>query len=116
MSDTVSRYGIVKSLTDDKISIIQQRASLEHNVKEAKQKSEEAKARLEDWRANIKAENEKQERSLKRDIQEADRHAKNKEEQIKARMTSFELQLKAIDEALARIENISEAAAKEAKA
>lgn len=114
MAESQSRYGIVADLTGTKLEIISAKASLDNEVKVSKQKVERMKSEFSDWRQGIKAENERQEREYNRKIKEAEIEARNCEERKKGKEQSFDLKLKAIDDALSKIEAISEASAKEA--
>lgn len=115
MSESQSRYSIVNELTETKLEIITAKSNLDSEVKIAKQRTEELREELKDWEASQKDESARTKREKEREIKKAVRDASNAEEKKKTKGVAYEEKLKAIDEALDKIQKISESSAQEAK-
>jgi hypothetical protein len=113
MAESQSRYSIVADLTKTKLDIITAKSNLENESKLAQQKVTQLKEDLKDWEASQKGEAERQKREKERQIKQAEREASNSTERKKAKENSFDLKLKAIEDALGKIQAISDSAAKE---
>jgi hypothetical protein len=113
MSESVSRYSIIERLTQSKLEIISSKSKLDGEITEKKQCAEEAKADLKDWKNNIKAEQDRHEREMQRKIEKLERDAKNAEARKKIKEQTYDLKLKAIEDALTKLEKVSEAASRQ---
>ena len=113
MSESQSRYSIVANLTQSKLDIITAKSNLDNDVKVAKQKIEQLKEELKDWEAGQKDSTAQEKRERERLIKQSERDAKNSDERKKSKELSYDLKLKAIEEALDKIESISESAARQ---
>lgn len=113
MTESQSRYSIVADLTKTKLDIITAKSSLDSDVKLSKQKAEQLKEELVDWEAGQKDEVSRQRREKERQIKQAEREAKNSEERKKAKEQSYDLKIKAIDDALSKVQSISDASTKQ---
>jgi hypothetical protein len=113
MSESQSRYSIIERLTQSKLEIISSKSKLDGEITEKKQSAEEAKADLKDWKNNIKAEQDRHEREMQRKIEKLERDAKNAEARKKIKEQTYDLKLKAIEDALTKLEKVSEAASRQ---
>ena len=113
MAESQSRYSIVAELTKTKLSIITAKSELDNEVKVSKQKVEILKECLKDWELGIKDEIARTKREKESEIKQAERVAKNAEERKKSKEDSYNQKIKAIDEALDKVESISDSAAKQ---
>jgi len=110
MSESQSRYSIVERLTRAKLDIISAKANLDSDVKVTEQEVISLKEDLKDWENNVKSATEKDKRDKQREIKRAERNANNCKDKKKVKENSYNEKVKAIDEALGRIEKISETA------
>lgn len=110
MSESQSRYSIVERLTSQKLDIITAQSNLNTEVKKAQQKIQSLKEDVKDWEATIKQDVERQKREKAREIKIAERDAKNASERKKAKEDAYKKKIKTIDDALGRIQKISESA------
>lgn len=113
MSESQSRYSIVADLTETKLDIITAKSNLDGETKLAKQKIEQLKEELNDLEASQKEEFASIKRAKEREIKNAEREAKNAEEKKQTKSIAFDEKLKTIDDALTKIQLISDSATKE---
>jgi hypothetical protein len=111
MTESQSRYSIVERLTSKKLDIISSKTKLTEEVEEAKYMVEKLKADLLNWEMNIKQDIERTRRENEMKIKDAEREAEDISRRKSAVEKSLNEQINAIDEALGRIEKISESAA-----
>lgn len=110
MSESQSRYSIVERLTSQKLDIITAQSNIDSEVKKSQQKVQSLKEDLGDWEATIKQDIERSRREKDREIKLAERDAKNASERKRSKENAYKIKIKAIDEALGRIQKISETA------
>jgi len=110
MSESQSRYSIVERLTSRKLDIISSKTKLTEEVEEAIYKFEKLKSDLSNWEMNIKQDIERTKREKEMKIKDAEREAEDISRRKSAVEKSLNEQISAIEEALGRIEKISESA------
>ena len=110
MSELQSRYSIVERLTKKKLEIISSKTNLAEEVEDAKHNIEKLRSELENWEMNIKQDNERTKREKQRKIKEAEIEANDITNRKSAIENSLNEQIKTIDEALEKIQKISETA------
>ena len=110
MSESQSRYSIVERLTRKKLEIISSKTKLAEEVGDAKYKAEKRKSDLKNWEMNIKQDNERTKREKEIQIRDAEKDAEDIEKRKSSMENSLNEQIKTIDEALDKIQKISETA------
>jgi len=110
MAESQSRYSIVERLTRKKLELISDKTSLNEEVGNAKYKIEKLKSDLSNWEMNIKQDIERTKREKEISIKDAERDAMDVEKRKSAVESSISEQIKTIDEALDKIQKISETA------
>jgi len=110
MSESQSRYSIVERLTDKKLEIVSAIGNLDEEIKTKKQKVDELKKNLVDWKKDIKEDVERTERIMTRKIEDAEIDCKNAEERKKTKENTYNEKIIAIETALNKIEEISKVA------
>jgi len=110
MSESQSRYSIVERLTRKKLEIISSKTKLAEEVEDAKHKVEKLKSSLKNWEMNIKQDNERTKREKEIQIIDSNRDAEDIDKRKSALENSLNEQIKTIDEALDKIQKISETA------
>ncbi len=110
MSESQSRYSIVERLTQEKLEIIEAKASLSLNITEVEERVARVKKQLEDWEKDIIKDNERTKRIKSRAIEEAETELKNATAQKGQKEATCEKKLEAVKEALDKLEAISKLA------
>jgi hypothetical protein len=110
MSESQSRYSIVERLTRKKLEIISSKTNLLEEIEDAKHNIETLKADLKNWEVNIIQDNERGKREKEILIKNAQRDANDIEKRKSTIEDSLNEQIKTIDEALDKIQKISETA------
>lgn len=115
MGESQSRYSIVADMTNTKLEIISARANLDNEANLANQRVTELKESLKDWEASQKDDVARVKRERESQIKQAERESTNAIARKSSKQKAFDEKLKAIDEALNKIQAISDASATEAK-
>lgn len=110
MSESQSRYSIVERLTRKKLDIISSKTKLAEEVEDAEHKVEKLKSDLKNWEMNIRQDNERTKREKEIQIKDSEIEAKDIKKRKSAIENSLNEQIKTIDEALDKIQKISETA------
>jgi len=108
MSESQSRYSIVERLTKQKLDIMGAKSDLKEDLKKKEQTMQELEANLKNWKKDILEDNKREERNLQIELDRAKREAENSKSRVKDKEKVYEEKIKAIDQALSRIEKISE--------
>ena len=110
MSESQSRYSIVERLTSKKLDLIGDKTNLSQEVEDAKQKVEKLKSDLDNWEKDVVQNTERMRREKEISIKDAEQDSQNVEKRKSASEESINNQIKTIDEALDKIQKISETA------
>lgn len=110
MSESQSRYSIVERLTQKKLDIISSKTRLAEKVEDSLHNVEKLKSDLKNWEMNIKQDNERKKREKEIQIKDAEIEAVDIEKRKSAVESSLDIQIKTIDDALDKIQKISETA------
>lgn len=110
MVESQSRYSIVERLTQRKLEVMNEKASLSEETTEKEQNIDKLKKEFENWKKDIQEDIKRDERSHEIKIEMAAQDSKNLKEQMVEKEKFFDEQIKAIEEALGSIEEISKSA------
>ncbi len=108
MGESQSRYSIVERLTKTKLDIMSGKGRLKEQMQVREQELARAKKDKVNWEVDYEQETNRKDREYDRVIEEAKTELKNAEDLQKEKEEALDEKLKAVNDALDKIEKISE--------
>lgn len=109
--ESQSRYSIVERLTKQKLDIMGAKHSLQDDLKRAEQQADNAKVSFEIRKEEIQADAERDKKLLDKELLELEQKAHNLKERMPDKERMYDEKIAAVDEALRKIEMISQQSA-----